>query len=132
MKHSTGKPTKAEASRIDLMLRLGCCACELVGMRLLVRPECHHILEGGKRLGHWYTIPLCSGHHRGDWSISQYAVLSDRHRVAIADGRKRFTAMYPTERSLWETVQDKLKLSKDWPVSKVMPRNVPRGTTVRL
>jgi hypothetical protein len=121
MKHSTGKPTVAEAQRIDLMLRLGCCACELVGMRLLVRPECHHILRG-HRLGHWYTIPLCAGHHRGDWSISQCAVLSQRQRVAISNGRKRFTSVYPDERTLWESVQDKLKLPKDWPASKVLAR----------
>lgn len=120
MKHSTRAPTKYETERIEAMKRLGCVACAALGVPNLNALELHHILDGGKRMGHWFTIFLCRGHHQGDWSAAQH--VEDEHRVAISDGRKRFRLIYGTERSLWERVQTKLKLTKAWPVSKRVPR----------
>jgi len=51
-------------------------------------------------------------------------VIEPRFRVAISDGRKRFTAVYGSERQLWERVQTRLKLPKVWPTSKIVPRRV--------
>lgn len=49
-------------------------------------------------------------------------LIEPRKMVAISDGRKAFTRIYPTERELWETVQKRLNLPTDWPVSKIVPR----------
>lgn len=32
--------------------------------------ECHHITDGGSRLGHFYTLALCKGCHRGSNGFS--------------------------------------------------------------
>lgn len=84
--------------------------------------ECHHILIGGRRAGHWFTLPLCRGHHQGDWSQEQIEVIPEDYRIAISDGRKAMRQNYPTEQQMWETVQEKLGLS--WPLSKIVPRRV--------
>lgn len=74
-------------------------------------------------MGHFYTIPLCRGHHQGDWSDDQRNAMGSLC-VAISDSRKFFSAIYPTEKVLWELVQARLKLPILWPVSKILPRNV--------
>lgn len=63
MKHSTGRPTKADRERFDALLRIGCLAC-LQRVQQYCIPEIHHLLSGNRRRGHQYTIPLCSYHHR--------------------------------------------------------------------
>lgn len=122
MQHSTRNPTKYEAERIEAMLRLGCVCCATLGIFHVA--ECHHILDGGVRMGHWFSLPLCPGHHRAMWNAEQIELIAPKKRVAINDGRKRFVAVYGTERSLWERCQTKLGLSLAWPMSKVLPRRI--------
>jgi len=125
MQTSLRSPTKYEAERIEAMMRLGCVACAVLFDLPVAAQECHHILSGGRRMGHWFTLPLCRGHHQGDWSPEQKDAIPAEKRVAISDGRKAFISVYPTERQLWERVQDRLHLPKVWPVSlKILPRSV--------
>lgn len=63
MKHSTGKPTKAEQLRFDAMKEAGCVACILDG-RFHEPGEVNHIVKGRKRLGHEHSYFLCPYHHR--------------------------------------------------------------------
>ena len=106
-------------------MRLGCVCCAMLFDLPVVAQECHHILSAGKRMGHYFTLPLCRGHHQGDWSAEQIELIPLEKRVAISDGRKVFNAVYSHERKLWEVVQDRLHLPKVWPVfSKVLPRRV--------
>lgn len=121
MNHSTRAPTRYEAERIEAMKKLGCVACAVLGIPY-VQIEVHHLLDGGVRMGHWFTIPLCAGHHRGLFTALQRDLLEEKQQVAISDGRKLFRAVYGTERQLWERVQTRLKLPKVWPVSKILPR----------
>lgn len=123
MNHSTRAPTKREAQRIQAMMKLGCVACAVLGIPY-ANVECHHLLDGGVRMGHWFTLPLCAGHHQGRFTTLQRKLLEREQRVGISDGRKRFNAVYGTERALWERVQDRLKLPKVWPVSKILPRGL--------
>jgi hypothetical protein len=113
--------TKAEAARIDRMLRLGCAAC--AELHLWNTAEVHHILEGNRRLGHWYTLPLCSGHHRNVYLPEQFEAIPAEKRVSIAHGRKEFVRQFPDERTLWLKVQKALKLSAAWPESKIARRS---------
>ena len=62
--------TKAESEWMDAISRLGCICCHLQGFPG-TPAEIHHILRGGRRIGHLHTLPLCApGHHRyGDGVI---------------------------------------------------------------
>ncbi len=131
MKHSTGKPTRYEAERIAAILRLGCVACAQLGLPN-VASDVHHIVEGNRRLGHWYTLPLCPGHHRKVWTLEQMEVIPVDIRVSIADGTKAFEAIYGTEREMWSKVQHRLKLPTVWPSSKIVPRSVRQECALRL
>lgn len=69
---STGKPTKAQRERWDAMRARGCVACHLNGVdHGLARAsygrdlEIHHLLSGGRRIGHHATVCLCHFHHQG-------------------------------------------------------------------
>jgi Recombination enhancement, RecA-dependent nuclease len=66
MKHSTAKPTAAEAERLEAVHALPCLACMMALAVQRQRTEAHHQLSGGVRIGHEATIPLCGWHHRGE------------------------------------------------------------------
>lgn len=121
MKTALRAPTKYEAERITAMMRLGCVACAHVGLPHIAE-ECHHILDGGRRMGHWFTLPLCRGHHQGVFSLEQRQILLPEQLIAISDGRKLFNTTFNSERKLWEVVQDRLHLPKVWRASKILPR----------
>lgn len=55
--------TKRELERFRRLQELGCIACRKLGKFSV--PEIHHLLSGGRRRGHMYTLPLCPAHHRG-------------------------------------------------------------------
>src|SRR5690606_28348005 len=87
--------------------------------------ECHHIVEGNRRLGHWFTLPLCPGHHRGAWRPHQrqhYAELGLSLPPSISSGSKRFERHYGSEKELFMRVQARLELPLNWPTSKIYPR----------
>lgn len=117
-------PTVVERRRIDRMRQYGCVACAKLGVPNLNELELHHLLDGSRRMGHWYTIFLCRGHHQGHWTWDQTDWISKDMRIAISDGRKLFDPVYGTERELWECVQKRLKLPTLWVTSKVLPRVV--------
>ena len=67
---STGNQTKSEAVWIDTIKRAGCICCDSEGFTPdsdseppLV--EAHHLLSGGIRRGHLFSLGLCAWHHRG-------------------------------------------------------------------
>ncbi len=61
------RPTKSERARMARIVELGCVACRKAGFGL-VPAEIHHLLDGGVRRGHSFTIGLCQFHHRGVWT----------------------------------------------------------------
>lgn len=57
-------PNKAEKQWMNWIANFGCIVCHNQG-RGYVPAAVHHILSGGIRMGHLYTIPLCQpGHHK--------------------------------------------------------------------
>jgi hypothetical protein len=80
-------PTVEEAKWMDAIVSYGCVACHIEFGYMLEAAEVHHILRGGQRLGHLFTLPLCSWHHR--------EAPTARH-----PWRKRFEAKYGTELEL--------------------------------
>lgn len=71
--------------------QFGCICCWLT-LRVKSVPEIHHMLSGGQRLGHRFTIPLCHDHHQGG---KNNAIVVSRDR-----NQRRFEARYGTEESL--------------------------------
>lgn len=89
-------PTVEESRWMDAIVAYGCIACRLDGRA--PRPTCvHHILRGGVRMGHLFTLGLCDpGHHQGGESLG----LISRH-----PWKARFEARYGTELELLERVR---------------------------
>lgn len=118
MKHSTGKATKSEVERIKrLILEVGCICCRLRFGSYNGHVEIHHIVRGNKRLGHDYTLPLCTAHHRAP---------GEGAMTSIANGRKAFERVHGTELDLWLKVQHMLGLPDELPATKVLPRRIRR------
>ena len=88
----------AEKAWLDTITRLGCCVCHRQG-NAGTPAEVHHLLSGGRKIGHLSTIPLCSpGHHRnGDDDI----------KISRHPNKARFEAAYGSECELlaWEREQ---------------------------
>jgi len=104
------------------MRHFGCVACASLGYRNLENLELHHLLWAGKRISHWHTLFLCTGHHQGQFTDRQKRYLDKRYQVAISSGRKAFIKVFAPERELWEQLQARLGLDAPWPSSKILPR----------
>lgn len=91
---------KVEKQWMDAIVRLGCICCRLTGKG--VSPaEVHHLLSGGRRMGHLWSIPLCFLHHRSG---------RDDARVVSRDqNQKRFEARYGSERFLLVKTRELVK-----------------------
>jgi hypothetical protein len=96
----TIKPTKAQVARFEALKALGCICCKKLGIQR--DPEIHHIVEGMRRLGHDFTLPLCVMHHRMTGGL---------FGPSIADGSKLFNARWGTQRELLAEVNELLKCS---------------------
>lgn len=81
--------TKADKEHLLFIKSMRCCACGRSAPS-----EAHHITQCGRRLGHYYTIPLCHECHEGKFSIG--------------NAKKQFIAKYGTELELLEKVKSKL------------------------
>ena len=89
-------PTVEERRWMDFIVGHGCIACRLDGMGYRA-PAVHHILRGGVRMGHLYTLGLCDpGHHQGG---QQFGMVS-RH-----PDKARFEQRYGSEQHLLEMLQ---------------------------
>lgn len=90
--------TRAETAWLAAICRLGCIVCVLEGKgRSPAVP--HHLLRGGRRIGHLQTIPLCDpGHH-------QYPQPGSG-KIARHPTKARFEAAYGTEAELLERTRE--------------------------
>jgi hypothetical protein len=130
--HKNQKPMlKSERLRNDRMMQLGCIVSRIRKDRGLAVPtrgavQCHHIVEGGKRLGHGYTIPLNVWYHLGfvPFQCADAEEAIAMYGASLVHGRPLFIASHGTERELWEMTQSLLGLPADWPESKVLPRRL--------
>lgn len=92
-------PTVVEQKWMDAISRFGCVACWLDGRQ--PRPTAvHHILRGGRRIGHLFSLPLCDpGHHQNGAALG----LVSRHPF-----KARFEAKYGTELELLARLKKEL------------------------
>ncbi len=84
-------PTKHERGWMDRIVEYGCIACRLDGEE--PRPTtAHHIVSGGKRMGHLFTLPLCDpGHHQGGQPLGL---------ISVHPWKARFEDRYGTQLEL--------------------------------
>ena len=109
--HSRAKsPTKAEKRRMTAIAEIGCVCCRMDKMGF--RPaEVHHLLDGGVRRGHAFTVGLCDFHHRG--VVGNGIVFASPSLVSggrdFEGGTKAFHAHYGTDDELLEYQDTLLK-----------------------
>lgn len=56
--------TICDKKRFSLLPQVGCICCKSYGIHN-EWVQIHHIIDGNKRMGHQFTIPLCYWHHEG-------------------------------------------------------------------
>jgi hypothetical protein len=98
-KPGKGSATVEEKKWLEAIVSFGCVACWLDGSPSRP-PAVHHLLRGGLRVGHLYSLPLCDpGHHQ---SGQQFGLVS-RH-----PWKTRFETKYGTEQELLNKLQERL------------------------
>ena len=122
MKHSTGKPTKAEQDRLDALHDMPCIACEIEAdwakarqeptVNQPSRTEAHHLVDKGYRIhsgGHMATLPLCGWHHEGTllYPLSSREMRA-LHGPSLKLHKKDFVATYGSERDLLAIIDRRL------------------------
>ena len=87
---------KAEKEWMAAVAELGCIVCKNEGYGFV--PCCvHHILSGGRRLGHLQTIGLCPSHHAAGVKTAEFC---SRHPWL-----REFEKRYGTEENLLKQTQ---------------------------
>ncbi len=109
--HSRRKAaTKKQKERMAKVARSGCLACAKCRASTGLRVEVHHLLEGGQRRGHDFTIGLCAWHHRGE--PIQHWTKSDMRKIwgpSVACGTRLFRERFGTDDALLEEQNQLLK-----------------------
>lgn len=94
-------PTAAESEWMAAIAEMGCCVC-LKFHKVFTPAAVHHIVEGQRRVGHMFTIPLCDpGHHQN--SPTPLKISRHPHKA-------RFEKKYGTEYELLGYTQEIIKL----------------------
>ncbi len=102
-------PTKADLARFDAFRRIGCVACRKEDLGI-TPADVHHLLSGGRRLGHQHSIPLCPWHHRGA-AIGSRRDMAANYGPSLAHGSKAFRARYGSDEHLLEYTNDLISRS---------------------
>lgn len=123
MSRNQPRPTKAEQIRITIMVSQGC-VLTWAKFGRKEKAECHHIIMPGKRLGHWYTIPLSPWYHRKICERGKTeAQMRAEYGASLADGKRAFVASHHyTELELWQKLQVAMGLDDSLPATKIVPR----------
>lgn len=100
---STGKPTKEEAARIVAVKEGPCLACLIRNGEEILGCDAHHLLSGGRRIGHMATIGLCAWHHRGvPDEATPASLMRQELGPSLMDGSLRFMQEYGPNHILLE------------------------------
>lgn len=100
---STTTPTKEEAAWLVAVKQGPCLACLIFTGERRHGCDAHHLLSGGRRIGHLATIGLCAWHHRGmiyEPNPRGFQRMRDALGPSLMDGSKPFRAAYGTDAEL--------------------------------
>ncbi len=103
MKHSTRKPRIADIERFAKLRAIGCVVSKIYFNRW-EPAEIHHLVEGRKRLGHQFTIPLSPWFHRGIPPLGDMRPSEATKALgpSLALSKRDFVERFATERDLLE------------------------------
>jgi len=87
---------KIEREWMARIVDLHCVACRQDGHQSPA--SVHHIVQGNRRLGHLFTLPLCYAHHQGD----------GRGVPSVHFSKRTFVARYGSELELLAALQVEL------------------------
>ena len=65
--------------------------------------DVHHLLSGGRRRGHSYTIPLCPWHHRGTFATTDEFTareIEEMYGPSLARSPRKFREVFGTDEEL--------------------------------
>lgn len=95
------KPNTEESEWMAKVAEFGCIVCHLFH-RAKTPCAVHHIVEGGRRVGHLWTFGLCDpGHHQN--------APVDSGKISRHPDKARFEAAYGTEYELLEKTKELLE-----------------------
>jgi len=66
-----------DRARLEAVAQLPCCICHEHGMEQMSRTQVHHTIHGrfsNRKSPDSKTIPLCEGHHQGNFDTSKIAL----------------------------------------------------------
>lgn len=103
-------PTAAESAHMERVQRCGCVVCRL-SYGAYVEAQVHHMTAGGRRLGHFFVLPLCPWHHE---AVPSNGLTPDYMRKlygpSFAESREEFETTFGTEEYLLEQTKKWLGL----------------------
>lgn len=73
--------TKPDPKYLEAVRGLPCCICEAFGFHQSTPTQAHHPIcarYGNERAPDHEAIPLCDGHHQGDFDTTKIAIHRDR------------------------------------------------------
>lgn len=97
---STTKPTREESAWLIAVKEGPCLACLIFTGQQYRGCDAHHLLSGGRRIGHLATIGLCEWHHRGVSLACNPPVTRKHLGPSLMDGSRLFRAAYGTDAEL--------------------------------
>lgn len=104
---STGNMTVPERAWVDAVKRCGCVFCIALGHPHspdAYAVDAHHMLSGGIRRGHMFTVGGCIWHHRGRLFISGWNHKQHRMNLgpALSEGSVPFYARFGDDDAIME------------------------------
>ena len=110
MRKATTKAEKLHMAKVSLLPCAVAAKAALINDGCAGRVEVHHLTKCGRRLGNYFTIPLCGKHHQ-------------HGKISIGKGWKTFEEHYGTQAELLEETCLKLKVKLPEKESKIKPRS---------
>lgn len=106
---SSERVTAAQAERFGHIKAGRCVACWKRGM-VTIGCDAHHLLSGGRRIGHEASVALCLWHHRGHPLPGVTPPqMRFQYGPSLMDGSKTFRAAYGTDAELLELQEQMLR-----------------------
>jgi hypothetical protein len=106
---SRAHPRVDDIERFAKLYALGCVVSKIYFNRW-EPAEIHHLVEGRKRLGHQFTIPLSPWFHRGIPPLHDMRPSDAEKQIgpSLARSKREFTCRFGTERELLERTNNLL------------------------
>jgi len=101
--------TKEDKRRFQLLQEVGCLPCRMRGLGHQFG-DVHHLIDGGRRIGHQATICLCKWHHTGAEPNVSDKVCEEYKGPSLARNKRAFYNEFGSEQELLEATNEALKI----------------------